>query len=539
MPRRILLEEQRDFSGGLNLSVDPFDLEDNESPRIENVDLDRRGGFGLRRGRRPYIETILPAGAGPAAVQVESLIPYYKQDGTRQLVVSTNVGRLYTYDGTNWDLQLDVAGGAAAGVYSYATMLDELYITNTAMTNVQKWDGSTFTLIDGTNPYNDDLTNPVGDFFPPRSRTIAVHGNVMFAANLFEVTPGAQFTSRLRWSHPGQPEDWREDDFIDIDPEDDAGPITALVPFQERLLVFKERAVYAVHGFAPNGFSVQALSKQVGAGSQQAVAVNEQFVFFEDPQRGTMSYDGKEIRWIFEKLYPLLEDSFANPTNHGRSALAWHNQRLWVSMPWLAEPYSGTFQTVVFDPRLNGGKGGWTRYTNNDSVIWLSFMETDGSQHLLGSEGLYVFETDVQGLFQDDHAGAVATREIRGYYQTRWHDADNFALRKRWKRPEMVMRDNANLQLLVDVFVDYNPNHVKRTFFLTTVQDGEELVWDVDDWDEAVWGGGSGERAKVVRGSPLGNARAISLGFQNINQTNIDWRVHGIISKYIPKRIRN
>lgn len=538
MPKRILLEEQRDFSGGLNLQVDPFDLEDNESPRIENVDLDRRGGFGLRRGRRLYISVTVPAGSSPTASQVESLIAYYRQDGTRQLLVSNNAGRIYTFNGTTWDLRLNTPA-AVAGVYNSATMGNRIYLSHTGLANVHRWDGTTMTLISGVTAFNDDLTNPVGGLVPPRAATLAVHANCMWAANVFEVGPNAQFGSRIRWSHPGQPEDWRTNDFIDIDPEDNAGPITAILPFQERLLVFKRSAVYAIHGYPPNGFSVTAISREVGAGSQQSVRASERQVFFEDPRRGLMSFDGTGITWEFERVFPVLEDSQANPTSHGRTALAYFNERVWCSMPWLAAPFAGTFQTLVFDPRLNANKGGWTRYTANDSVIWLEFEETDGSKHLLGSEGLFVFETDVGDLFEDQRAVVPTTREIKGFYQTRWFDADNHALKKRWKRPEIVMRDNANLQLLVNVYADYNPDAIKRSFLLVTEQDGTEMVWNVDDWNEAVWAGSGADRALVERGSNLGNGRAMALGFNNQNQTGVDWRVHGLIMKYIPKRIRS
>lgn len=538
MPKRVLLEEQRDFTGGLNLQVDPFDLGDNESPLIENVDLDRRGGFGLRRGRQLYISVTMPAGAGPVAVQVESLHAYYRQDGTRQLVASTNAGRLYTFNGATWDLRLNNPA-AVPGVYDSATMNNRIYFSHVGLLNVHRWDGTTMTLINGATAFNDDLTAPVGGLVPPRAGSIAVHANCMWAANTFETGPAAQFGSRIRWSHPGQPEDWRTNDFIDIDPEDNAGPITAIIPFQERLIVFKRSAVYAIHGYPPNGFSVTAISREVGAGSNQAVCASEDQVFFVDPRRGLMSFDGTGVTWEFERVFPVLEDSQADPTIHYKSAVAYHNQRVWVSMPWLQSPFGGSFQTFVFDPYGNKGKGGWTRYTHNDSVFWLVFEETDGSRHLLGSEGLFVFETDVADLFEDHRAVAPTTREIKGVYQTRWFDANNHALKKRWKRPEVVMRDNANLTLHVNVYTDYDPTRQKRSFDFNTSQDGTELTWDVDDWDEKVWASEAGDRSIVVRGPSLGNGRAMALKFNNQNQTGIDWRVHGLIMKYIPKRIRN
>ncbi len=527
MPRRILLEEQRDFTGGLNLAVDPFDLEPNESPLMVNVDLDRRGGFGLRRGCRTYIEDPLPTGTA-----VGALIPFYNTSGTHQLLVGDNAGRLYTWNGTAWVLQL--TGGNA--IYHWAQMNDLLYVTNASNGTVDRWNGTVFASITAAG-YNDDLTAPAGGRFPQAGATVATHANVMWVGNFIDSIDAARHVSRVRWSHPGTAEDWRTNDYIDIDPNDGCGQIRMLVPFQERLLVFKDRAVYAIHGYPPNGFSVQNLTREVGASSIHSVIATEEVVYFSDARTGANSYDGKQFQWIFEKIFPLIDDERVRVDLLPFASLCFHNRRLWLSTRWLEEPYENIQETLVFDPRLGGGKGAWTFYSNLGSIVQLSYRESDGSLHLLGQDGLYVMENDVEGLFEDQEPDGNS--EIRGEYQTRWFDAKNFALRKRWKRPEVVMRDNANLQLNVDVFTDYNPNVVKRSFSFTTEQDGTELVWDVDDWDEAVWAGESGDRAIVKRGSPLGNARAISLKFRNINQTGTDWRVHAIINKYIPKRIRN
>jgi len=42
--------EQQDFTGGLNLRADQFQLAENESPKMLNVDVDPRGGVFSRGG---------------------------------------------------------------------------------------------------------------------------------------------------------------------------------------------------------------------------------------------------------------------------------------------------------------------------------------------------------------------------------------------------------------------------------------------------------------------------------------------------------
>src|SRR5262245_62300540 len=50
MPNRLQPLPQMTFVGGLNLRASQFELADNESPDLLNVDIDPRGGFYTRHG---------------------------------------------------------------------------------------------------------------------------------------------------------------------------------------------------------------------------------------------------------------------------------------------------------------------------------------------------------------------------------------------------------------------------------------------------------------------------------------------------------
>lgn len=58
MANAIRVENIKDFRGGLNLRPDTFELGDNESPDLLNVDLDVRGGVEQRKGVRKRPNTI-------------------------------------------------------------------------------------------------------------------------------------------------------------------------------------------------------------------------------------------------------------------------------------------------------------------------------------------------------------------------------------------------------------------------------------------------------------------------------------------------
>lgn len=615
MPRRIELEAQRDFTGGLNLADDPYNLEKNETFDLQNVDIDRRGGFGIRRGTQRFLNqssrrTVTATGAVRAAnvVTVSGLSPVNGDpdglkpghvvtadfplggggtnfDGTFTVVTavggattatwaqtaandSTGAGTItqgfanidsgYTYvdpsnvrhiliasggpvqrwDGAAWQ---DVRTLAGSGRTKFIEYDNALYFTTVSNNTVPfKWTGSgTATQLTGTagGNFNDDLTAPnAGNM--PHCKTLAVHHEVVWAAGVLETGPVIE-GCRVRWSHPGNPEDWRTNDYIDLDPDDENGFITALVPFGDRLLVFKNKAIYAIHGYPPAGFSVENLTKQLGTSSQFSVVATPDAVYFWDKDRGAYKYDGKGFEWIFQPLFPLIDDEKINMAFSQQVIVEFHNDRLWLSVPFQTPPYAGTFIGLVYSP-LAGKDGAWTVHTKTLFGWWVHTGSDGGDKHLLGGSGTYLYELDVEGLYEDQNAGGTFDK-IVAWYTTRWFDANNTAMKKRWKRPVVVMRGGSEQITNVEVLNDYDPTRVAKTFQLVTTLDGDELEWDVGNWDEKNWAREltlSGERSVILKGSPLGNGVAKALRFKNTT-TGQDWRIHGVTMKWIPRIIRN
>ena len=56
MPQ-VLIERRDDFTGGLNLRADQFQLSNNESPDMMNVEIDPRGGLFSRGAFREINDT--------------------------------------------------------------------------------------------------------------------------------------------------------------------------------------------------------------------------------------------------------------------------------------------------------------------------------------------------------------------------------------------------------------------------------------------------------------------------------------------------
>jgi hypothetical protein len=103
-PKRTQLYSLRDFTGGLNLVADAFKLQENESPDLLNVDIDRRGGFQVRRGVYPYSATALSASP--------NTIWSYNDAGTVYTMVQVGTGVRYS-TGSTWTNLTRLVSGVA------------------------------------------------------------------------------------------------------------------------------------------------------------------------------------------------------------------------------------------------------------------------------------------------------------------------------------------------------------------------------------------------------------------------------------------
>jgi hypothetical protein len=233
-PRRTQLYTLRDFTGGLNLVADTFRLAENESPDLLNVDIDRRGGFQVRRGVEPFSNTAL-SGAPNA-------IWSYNDSGTVHTMVQvgaivySNLPSVWTAVGSNL--------GSASQDVSPVTFNNINYWTR-GDAAVVKWDGATASTVgDAFNNTTVATSNNI-----PRADHMAVHSGYMWVAGTWE--GGTHYPNRVRWSwantFDNSGENWDIDDYIDIDDGKDSDAITAIVPFADQLVVFKRDSIYAIY----------------------------------------------------------------------------------------------------------------------------------------------------------------------------------------------------------------------------------------------------------------------------------------------------
>jgi hypothetical protein len=377
----------------------------------------------------------------------------------------------------------------------------------------------------------------------------------MWVANTTESSTSKP--SRIRWSHPNNAENWRADDYIDIDVGKDGDEITALMPIGDHLLVCKRDSMYAIYGYDFNSFSVVNISNTVGCVSQEACVNTSTGVAVFDHQLGLHMYSGKgALTWMFSQLWPAMRDDTIPRSKIDKVQMGWVNGRLWIGTPWADAPTLDRGTTFVWNPNIHQG-GSFTRYDLATGPFLTGHMMESSCSAIYGTNR--VIELDQEEYWDDFGTGAVV---INAYYRTKWFDAGKASMKKRWRRMEAVMQVDSPYELPVEVHFDFDPQSSKRTFKLSTSTsngDDPEAYWGDDTVraTDTVWGDDTdtfatgegafafeGIRGSVDRGAGLGLARSVSLTFggqvvkQDTTSTPVFWGVDAIVFKYVPRRIR-
>ena len=355
-----------DFTGGLNLRAVPYQLATNESGDMRDVDVDPYGGIKQRRGFTSYGGTSSPA----LPMIADGLWAKYSSDVTVPPTIVFQQGSGFGYGDPTlttvaWGYKRPdslVTTGRMRAAQGNASAAGNLYIQRNALNAPIRWDGTTATVLTASTDTAVRTTNDYGQM--PKAKHIAAYGVYMFIAN--EGTTATD--SRVRYSHPGSAEDWHTNDSFDIRPGGDGDEITAIVPFGDRLMVFKNNSMHAVFGTDIDTFNVVDIA-EVGAVSAEAVAVAPHGLYFFSWPDGIMFYNGTDYpRVVSEKLNPLFNGEATVPLDgddRGSASLAWLHGRLWFSGLLVDE---ATPTTWVLDPTIRSTRksdGAWVAYRIN------------------------------------------------------------------------------------------------------------------------------------------------------------------------------
>lgn len=543
----IQIYEQKDFTGGLNLRSDQFQLADNESPEMLNVEVDPRGGVFSRGGMRRININNVSGTWNP-----QKLTPFYGSVNKLMLANSTKVYHLknsnfepLSYSNGN-NIIADSPHGACIASWG-----NDMYIatgTGSTSTNTYKWDGNTqyaTAVVPITQNADWSTTNnPISRF--PRCEHIAVHANKMWAADTIE--EGVSYPNRVRWSNDSQAENWIKSNSFDI--LGGGRGITGMVVVNGALIIFKPYAIYAVYGYDDADFRLIEISTSIGCASHHSMIQTETGVYFYATHKGLHFFDGSNLVDLFEPMRPVFDFGFINSAAAEAVSVSWLGRKVWLSLPYSNTGSGATEATInmVYDPSMRS----YTMFKTADGygvVGGTDFRESDGTEYSLMCHPVVPCVLKVNDYdYSWDEISAINTQQgFSTVYRTKWFDAGSFLQRKMFRRPDLVMRETETIQTInVKVYHNYQEAYgtEAREFDIVQQTTSEGLVWDEDNWAfEPVGQDPYGEvwSADILGGTiqtakNLGLCKSVQLRFSG--EAKKPWGINSIGYKWAPRRVK-
>ena len=545
-------EELKDFTGGLNLRADQSSLAPNESPAMLNVEVDPRGGVS----RRDSIDALNSTALGDHILAISS---HHETDGTNQILVAAKTASASTtnlYFGTGGDFSIINTSASGSGVAltgtavpGFVTFNDATYISNGTLFETDKsaikWAGA-----NSASVLTPDIDGTAGHF--PLSRLMCTWGERVWVANTKEDETGSfvSHPNRLRWSKVNNAEDWSADDYIDIDVGEHGDHITAIVPNGDRLLIFKENAVYGLWGFDTDSFQVINLTRVAGCIDDCVPITSPMGVFFWHAQEGVFMVGVDNLEYFFHPLFPAIQRGQMTLSNV--PSLMWWENRLWLSVDYQSgdsiqgSNQSGRRNVFVYDPSL-GQEGSWTRFDINTRAMFAYRPPGDTHLGLVATSvpsGKAAFtrvcKVDVNAD-ADDYTGAPSNTQIESFYQTRWLEGNSPTFNKRWGKTRTVLLADNSVPIQMKVYKDYNMGSEVSSLTQQITGESSSAVWDTAVWDTDTWVSfGDSQIYKFFKWASIGTAKAISIRF-NVSPTtgnNGKWGITSLVGMYRTRRIR-
>lgn len=307
----------KDFYGGITGTVDKTAIPLEATPMCRNVIFRKEGGFMARPSMRP-----LNIGTTGNPVQGLANTPVWFGDFWRHisgagesswyLVVTTankllaadNLAGPTLGDGLWVDLGVTRLGPVTTEVFD-----NYLYVSlgntesNSTSQRMVKWDGTAVTTLGVA--WSEDIAAPTVGNMPP-GRYISWMNERMWVSNM-ATTDGLGRRNRVHFSHLGQPEAWRSEDWITIGGPDE---ITGMCALRDMLVVFKRDSIWAIQGYGEDSFRVIQVSGEIGCVGQWHRNTDFGVVWW-DKHIGVCQFNGRGVENLFQPLLPFISVDLA------------------------------------------------------------------------------------------------------------------------------------------------------------------------------------------------------------------------------------
>lgn len=501
----------RNFSGGLNNRDSAINILDNESPDLMNVEFEEGGAVRKRNGT-----ALVGDDVGNAKI-LGLFSSFYGNSSAKQVMV-TNVGttppNLYYRTTGNWTV-------AAAAAFADADVEFDSFLGVSA---VQFWfftDGTTLRTY-----------NPSSDAVAAAAASPATIGPILrvYQNRLYVRGSDASKPERIYFSNLGNGEVWGASDYFDVPSQTTAqtgstgDAITALVSFENRLIIFKR---YSIWYWDTN--VLRQITSQFGCVGKRAWAIVGNWLYF-------FSYDGiyRMSGNFIEPVSLKIKDTIdAIPdARKPEVAMEYFDNKLFVATAAAAASNNNiVLVNYPFLSRDNEGQSPWT-YWKGGSSDTLDFSVLDAYQSGSTTDpiltgGRATADSAVLQLLTGttDYPSSAA---IVSYYKTK-----QYPLIARYKRLHVYyLSQSTNSKLKVAWNVDFGQSGVGSFDFDMNVYGTD--VYGTGVYGTARYGGQNATEGKVMVAN---SGKRIQYEFRN-DQASQPWTLYEIKQVYKSKKLR-
>lgn len=268
-------------------------------------------------------------------------------------------------------------------------------------------------------------------------------------------------------------------------------PVTAWHSFQDNLVIFTHETKHIIYGTDISTFTRKEAVGTKGAVSQEATAVDRNYIYFMADDGQIYRFNGVQDELISQNMEPEFQNI------QDKSKVRLHLYRNQLRVYYAKTPSTENDLMAVYD---------------------LEFKEwfIDTGKHILGSleftqdeNQLIEFSSRVGQMFNGETGYSDMGKAIDWKYWTNYKIYGSGASRKRIKRFRPIVRtQNANYTMLVGKDMDYNNTPDLREYIVSG--GGAQ-------WGSFVWGDGTkwGKKKIIDRKSAMsGRGRHIQYRFQ-------------------------
>ena len=392
----------RGFGSGLNLSAAVDTVAESEAIDALNVIFTTKDAVQQRWG-------FAKLSAVEGTNRYDSLTPFYKADGTKQLMAGAG-NRLEALNSSGTIIASSVGPTASPHYFQRfgGPTAEHLYIANGADT-VRRWDGAAF-----STPVYTGVT-PTGRFLGLSSAD-----NRLVSAR-FSGSAAGNNPSTVRFSDEGNPTSFTATSYVDLTPGD-GEEIMGVAYWRNQVFVFKSTKFFVFYGNSPDDaggvdFNYRPVEVGVGLAASRALAVTDHGVYFMD-RAGIYLTTGTDATPVGANVEPIFHGGSSvyyqgGTLNHAAisaCAMTYHDERLWFSFP--AGTSTVNNRNLVFSPAEK-----WWSLQDIPAGPMCVFRPSNVDELVFGySSGLKHLGRHVEGAYLNDDGVAITARWQGGWF---------------------------------------------------------------------------------------------------------------------------